>query len=197
MKYNQIYSINKNVWGEAPNKSLQLLADDLGGGGCFLDLGCGTGRDSLFMARKGYITVAIDNSEKAIEVLQDRAKAEGLEIDARVMRVEDFDFENDKYSVINIFNVLNFIKKEQAVAVLEKAKRSLKEGGYLVLNVFTTDDAFYARRKENGYFSSEELLEMFSDYKKVFYRVVEEKDPGHAGCEEVHVHDFVSAVFRR
>lgn len=197
MKYNQIYSINKNVWGEAPNKSLQLLADDLGGGGCFLDLGCGTGRDSLFMARKGYITVAIDNSEKAIEVLQDRAKAEGLEIDARVMRVEDFDFENDKYSVINIFNVLNFIKKEQAVAVLEKAKRSLKEGGYLVLNVFTTDDAFYARRKENGYFSSEELLEMFSDYKKVFYRVVEEKDPGHAGCEEAHVHDFLSAVFRR
>jgi len=49
-----------------------------------LDLGCGPGACTWYMAREGFSVAAIDGSPKAIELLQQRLAAEGLSADARV-----------------------------------------------------------------------------------------------------------------
>ena len=49
-----------------------------------LDVGCGQGRDALFIARLGHVVTAIDLSPSGISDLQRDAAAEGLAIFAEV-----------------------------------------------------------------------------------------------------------------
>lgn len=52
MNYNKIYKNNSNVWGSKPNELLQKIYSQVDAGSEFLDLGCGQGRDSLFMFKE-------------------------------------------------------------------------------------------------------------------------------------------------
>ena len=49
-----------------------------------LDLGCGPGACTWYMAREGFSVSSIDGSPKAIELLQQRLASEGLSAEARV-----------------------------------------------------------------------------------------------------------------
>lgn len=45
-----------------------------------LDLGCGQGRDALFIARMGHQVVGVDISKTGIAQMLEEAKQEGLEV---------------------------------------------------------------------------------------------------------------------
>ena len=45
---------SRDVEGETPSKTLQLIWQKAKPGSLFLDLGSGQGRDALFMARQGF-----------------------------------------------------------------------------------------------------------------------------------------------
>ena len=55
-----------------------------------LDLACGAGRNSLYLASLGWQVTAVDSSPVAIRLLRDRAR--GLDVDARVADLETGDF---------------------------------------------------------------------------------------------------------
>ena len=59
-----------------------------------LDLACGTGRNALWLAEHGWAVTAVDGSQAAIDVLQQRASARGLSIETRVA-----DLEAGQYSI--------------------------------------------------------------------------------------------------
>jgi tellurite methyltransferase len=59
MSYDNIYKFSKDVWGKEPNKLLQMIWQKVKPNSYFLDLGCGQGRDSIFMAKQGFKVVAV------------------------------------------------------------------------------------------------------------------------------------------
>src|SRR5207244_12344322 len=54
-----------------------------------LDLGCGPGRHSLAMARRGIEVVGIDHSETFVALAQEAGAKEGLNVECRVQDVRD------------------------------------------------------------------------------------------------------------
>jgi tellurite methyltransferase len=58
-----------------------------------LDLACGAGRNSLYLAKQGWHVTAVDGSLLAIEILQERARAQKLIVDGRVVDLEHSEFE--------------------------------------------------------------------------------------------------------
>ncbi len=70
-------------WHEAdPPKLLVAALDQRAVAGTALDVGCGSGTYSIYMAERGYQVTAIDFMPQAISMLQRRIAGGGLSIDA-------------------------------------------------------------------------------------------------------------------
>ncbi|HKI43795.1 MAG TPA: class I SAM-dependent methyltransferase [Balneolales bacterium] len=99
-----------------------------------LDLGCGRGRHSLNMARRGYKVTGFDLSERAIQKARDRAENENLSIDFRIhdMR-EPLDEQFD--AILNLFTTFGYFDDDaENVRVLHAMSHMLRPSGRLVID---------------------------------------------------------------
>jgi SAM-dependent methyltransferase len=86
------------IWHDAENGAYsadlalwEALADEAGGP--ILDLGCGTGRVALHLARRGHATIGIDLEPELVAALAERAQ--GLPLRAVVGDAQRFELEQD------------------------------------------------------------------------------------------------------
>ena len=81
-----------NIFTENTEKEVDFLEEEfeLEKGDSVLDVGCGTGRHSLELARRGYIVTGIDISEKMLDRGRKIAYKENLEIEFIKANAVDF-----------------------------------------------------------------------------------------------------------
>ncbi len=94
-------------------------------GGSILDLGCGSGRDSLFFKNQGYEVVALDASRnmcKQAEMLIGHPVIN--------MKMEEMDFENQFNGIWACASLLH-VEKTKMPEVLQKLIRALLPGGII------------------------------------------------------------------
>lgn len=200
MKYDTIYQKNKNVWGKQPNTLLQKIYTKVDGTAEFLDLGCGQGRDSLFMLQKGFSVTAVDNSKEGIKKIREDIKNNSLQADKISLfceDIKDFKIKKNKFSIINVFNSLQFLSKTDALSVIDKIKDGLLSGGYIIISGFiNSNNQLQNNNQDRGYFEVGELKNLFSNFQIIIYEEKMINDLGHPGCLESHQHYVVKMVAR-
>lgn len=104
--------------------------------GTVLDIGCGQGRDSLFLAKQGYSVTGIDASEVGIRQMLEFASSSKLGIKGIVADFFEYEFQ-ESYDVIVLDSILHFAKADllKELALLEKLSSSLSLGGIMCLFV--------------------------------------------------------------
>lgn len=102
-----------------------LEHSDLFHGGRALDLACGLGANSIFLAQRNYWVDSIDISESAISKLQARSRSLGLELGLVVADVDEFKLPEELYDLILVF----FFFSDTLIPEISKA---LKKGGFLI-----------------------------------------------------------------
>lgn len=156
-----------------PNHLLVRLAESLPAGRA-LDLACGAGRHALLLARRGWRVTAVDASRVGIEITKERARALGVEIDARIADLEgaEFEIERDAYDLICDFYYLQR-------NLWPKIHDGLRAGGIVVAAIHLVDD-----EAESGntdfLLQPGDLRAEFSDWEIVHYHETElnDKDAG-------------------
>ncbi|MCC7571791.1 MAG: class I SAM-dependent methyltransferase [Candidatus Methanofastidiosum sp.] len=101
-----------------------------------LDIGCGTGRHSIELAKRGYNVTGIDLSERMLEMAKQKAKdakvnAEFIKADARYLK---FEKEFDLALILCEGGFCLMETDEMNYMILQSASRSLKQKGKLILN---------------------------------------------------------------
>ena len=146
-----------------------------------LDLGCGDGRNALFLAESGFDVTAVDTSAAGIEKLQHLADARGLSIRTEIRDMRTYDFKTT-YDLIIVHGSLHLIEREYWVPLLNEIKSYTNLGGYNVIAVFTDripppDDL---RDLAVGLFREEELFEFYEDWRTQLRQsyVLEDQHPG-------------------
>jgi tellurite methyltransferase len=99
-----------------------------------LDLACGTGRNALWLAERGWRVTAIDGAPDAIAILLHRAAQRGLTVDARVA-----DLDEPRYSIApeswDLIAICYYLQRN----LFEPAKRGLVPGGIHIAIVHITE----------------------------------------------------------
>ncbi|UCB43739.1 MAG: class I SAM-dependent methyltransferase [Dehalococcoidales bacterium] len=99
-----------------------------------LDLGCGVGRHSLELARRGFHVTGVDRTGKYLEQARENARAEGLEIEFVQEDMRVFSRQDAFDAVINMFTSFSYFEDpEEDRQVVVNVHRSLKTGGIFVL----------------------------------------------------------------
>lgn len=96
-----------------------------------LDVGCGTGRPITLELSKKYNMVAIDNSEKMIEIADENLSDSVELINTDVRSV---DFQKNKFQAIVMYYVLVNVPRDEHKHILKSLYEFLHDGGYLLFS---------------------------------------------------------------
>jgi SAM-dependent methyltransferase len=99
-----------------------------------LDLACGSGRNALWLAERGWNVTAVDAASAAIEILQTRANERGLKLNAIVADLEKEEFEIEP-SHWDFIAICYYLQRN----LFEPAKRGIVPGGVLLSIVHVTE----------------------------------------------------------
>lgn len=95
-----------------------------------LEIGAGTGQDSVFFAGDGLDVVATDISATMVERCRDKG------LDARVMDFSELDFPAESFDAVYAMNCLLHVPNTELPAVLRSIARVLVAGGLFFLGVY-------------------------------------------------------------
>ncbi|MCX4415671.1 methyltransferase domain-containing protein [[Kitasatospora] papulosa] len=122
-----------------PDESLvSYLGQGLIAPGRALDLGCGPGRNALYLASQGYEVDAVDLSPGAIAWAEERAAEAGADI--RFHRGDAFadDAPAGPYDLIHDSGCFHHLPPHRRISYLTLVERTLVPGGHLSLTCFAS-----------------------------------------------------------
>ncbi|HEY9802467.1 MAG TPA: class I SAM-dependent methyltransferase [Leptolyngbyaceae cyanobacterium] len=180
------------VEGRPPRETLMealarfdsLLADDRR---FAVDLGCGDGRDTVEILKRGWRVLGIDGEEEAIARLQNRPDIDHNLLDTLVMRFENLALP-ESVDLINASFCLPFCPPEHFPSLWQKIVTALKTGGRFCGQLFGDRDswAIYPNMTHHTRTEVEKLLQPFT---VEFFQ--EEDHPGTTAIgEQKHWHIF-------
>jgi ubiquinone/menaquinone biosynthesis C-methylase UbiE len=171
-----------------------------------LDLGSGTGKNSIFLAERGAKTVGLEISKTAINTAKERAKES--EVDSVFIQKsfgETLPFENNSFDLILDVMSSNSLNENERAIYLNESFRVLSPNGYFFVRLLALDGDKHAETllktnsgKEQGTYRlpqvniTERVLskDEFVKYYSPFFNIIKlEKRSGYA-----HVND---RIFKR
>lgn len=128
--YDEHY-LNENYFG-APYPGLVKFFKKYDRDLSILDLGCGQGRDALFLGRLGYKVRGIDISKVGINQMNKQASKENLDVTGEVADVFKFSIP-EHYDLVLLDSMLHFYKNdiEKEYALVKRIAEELKVSGIL------------------------------------------------------------------
>lgn len=164
-KYEKIYKEHECVFGFFPTPMVKKLTRYLQSG-TVMDLGAGEGRNSLFLANKGFDVTALDNAEAGIEKLKKFAAEKRININALVGDARTIEIPKGQDALLAIL-LFHHLSRKEALTVIEKMKNATREGGFNVLNIITKDSDFYRDDPNTDKFYADvgELKKLYEDWE--------------------------------
>ncbi len=136
--YREVYEAGADLWEKAgPNEALVQIVEEYGDtlGNRWLDLGCGEGRDSLYLASRGFEVTSVDVSRTALDKARGRAAAAGLActfLERDVTRLDGLP--QDGFDVAINMGCLHMLSDQTHRQMhLERVAQLLKPGGHFVV----------------------------------------------------------------
>lgn len=169
-----------------------------------IDIGCGTGRNALYLASMNFEVTAIDNSSKVLTKLKSKLKdvKSKIKINIKQADMAKLPFKNNSFDIAIAWRIFHLGKKEFRKSAIKEMYRVLKPKGYAIVAVTDISDLEKDRKRRpdssikndknthtyiskrarqiRHYYSINEIKsgKVFSDFKLINCKVIHEKS-GH------------------
>ncbi len=206
MAFDEVYKKSAGLcFGKNPSVALKYLMElKIISGGKVLELGCGDGRDSIFLAEKSFEVVAMDVSKHAIAKLEKIKEKKKLSVQCLVRDVTKHNYPPNFFDMVVGTTILDHLEASRILTVVEGIKKTLRQNGYVCLTVFTTSDPGNDPSSEltvseysqyvNHYFHPNELLGYFIDFRVIYYADSIELDDRHG---RPHYHGIARLIAKK
>ena len=175
----------------------------------FLDLGCGVGRNSIYLGKEGFDVIGVDVSRSALKKTKAWSKIEGFP-NVAVLRcsMTNLPFVSQSFHAVISVSVIHHALKKDIRKTVEEICTVLKDNGLFLANLLSTKDYRYGSGKklENGtfrvlenfeekqfeevhhFFSKKEILTLMAGFQEICV------EPIQSGLEQPHEYWKVIAV---
>ena len=130
--YDALYKSTPDALGQPTAVFVDFFNRHTGPSLRVLDVGCGQGRDAIFIARMGHSVVGLDLSVNGIRDLTAAATAENLKIEGVVADIETYRPDGD-YDIVLIDRTLHMLSKTSRIRVLERLLSCVKPDGWVLI----------------------------------------------------------------
>lgn len=156
-------------YGMSATHSAVAAAQDTVPAGRALDMGCGQGRNALFLGLKGFEVTAVDHNPAALANVAELAEAEGLNV-----RTLEYDLNaaalQGEFDYIVATVVLMFLMPQRVPDVIADMQAHTAAGGYnLIVSAMDTAD-FPCLMPFPFKFKEGELKDYYRDWELVEYK---------------------------
>jgi SAM-dependent methyltransferase len=136
------YSVEEFVFGEAPNEFLASKKQLLSTSGRVLAVADGEGRNGVWLAQQGLDVLSLDFSPAAQAKARTLADRQGVNLKFELEDVHGWSYPENAFDVVvDIFT--QFSSPEQRARKWDGIKRTLKPGGLLLLQGYTPKQLHY------------------------------------------------------
>ena len=130
---------NENYWANYGNSKQDFLKDNwmnkykdiicTSNNGKAVDLGCGLGQDSAWLAQQGFDVISCDISSVALrKLIELYPEAQTIELDI----AQGLPFEDNSIDIVNANLSLHYFTMEKTIEIFEDIYRVLKKDGLLI-----------------------------------------------------------------
>ncbi|MCP3028701.1 bifunctional 2-polyprenyl-6-hydroxyphenol methylase/3-demethylubiquinol 3-O-methyltransferase UbiG [Halobacillus sp. A5] len=197
------------IWGDSPCPSVDMSLPHFRDRHMHSILvpGCGYGRNSFELAKKGFKVKGIDVSSEAIKLACRNISAEIKNIEYKVEDILNPNVTSGNFDAIYLSNVLHLFLKDQRTLLMNHMNEQLKPGGLMIFTCISTEDhknygvgeeieenTFLHNDKSLHFYNEKEIARELPPNFNVLERTLHnqtETDP--AGNKEVLVLWFVAA----
>ncbi|MFS4580985.1 class I SAM-dependent methyltransferase [Phaeobacter sp. C3_T13_0] len=130
--YDKLYGETPDALGDPSPVFMQFFNQHSDTDLRVLDVGCGQGRDALFIARKGHRVVGVDTSTNGIRDLVATAGKEDLSIEGVVADITDY-APDGIFDIILFDRTLHMLPKSLRLAVLKQLLDHVAVGGWVLI----------------------------------------------------------------
>jgi ubiquinone/menaquinone biosynthesis C-methylase UbiE len=127
-----------------------------------LDLCCGAGTNTVYLAKKGFEVTAIDISQKAIEYAKEKAEHANVKINFMMRSFVDLPFQDEEFNFVFDMGCFHHVKIEDRASFIGGVYRVLKKGGDYLLTCFS-----YKNGSAWNHFTEKQLVRLFSGYFEI------------------------------
>jgi len=128
---------SETTWANAvPQVDQLLVLNGAQPGDAFLDLGCGPGRHSLELARRGFKVTGVDRTSLFLEQASRKAKEESLPVDFIQEDMRHFSRSEAFHHAISMFTSFGYFEDHaENIQVIQNVFNSLKENGTFLIEL--------------------------------------------------------------
>lgn len=137
--------------------------------GKILDLGCGRGRNSLYLNLRGFDVMAVDNNAESIHFLEHIIEKEKMEnIQTGVYDINHADIQ-EKYDLIISTVVMMFLNRERIPMIIDNMKKNTNIGGYNLIVCAMSTEEYPCPMPFSFTFSEGELADYYQGWELIKY----------------------------
>lgn len=167
----------KRTREELPKKPLVKLLDRLEPGKA-IELGPGSGTDTLYLLEKGWQVLGVDSASGTEEDIRDLIRTKNQDVLANFsfqsQKFEDLELEKEGYDLLVGFNSVFFCSPEKFNDFFKILTDSIKPQGYLLINLLgKNDDWRNTESKHRTFLEWEEIVELLKDFEIDEYTIKE------------------------
>lgn len=127
-----------------------------------LDICCGAGTNTIYLASTGFAVSGIDISPRAIAIAKEKAKKAGVKINFKAGNSVELPYGDEEFGFVFDMGCFHHIHPEDRMRFISGVHRVLSSGGKYFMTCFS---------RRNGiawnHFTEEQLLELFSPFFKI------------------------------
>lgn len=170
--WKNFHEITKN---KPPRKNIIYFIERYHKYGNVIDLGCGSGSDTVFLIKNNWNVFAIDSSDVEEIIRSKLSDEEQGKLKFEVQRFEKLKLSKCDLLISN--NSLPFCKKEYFNKMWKEICLNINSNGYFVGNFFGIKDEWNTIDDKRTFHSKEEVIKLFKDFEILEIQEIEKNKP--------------------